>query len=175
MSTISALKVFSLFGKRRSCSEVSSTSAVPLGVPDRSRMSDIPATQPAWLQQILDGHQRELDASKQLNENFLKKFDEVVTAFRADYGALDQRQSEASQKIQALEDEMSELKTNDQIRQTDISAVDHRVDEVKAEVLAKIDALRSEFQAKLEGKAAPHPDRPVIPSSSTVAAVSHRA
>jgi hypothetical protein len=131
-------------------------------------MSNVPPTQPAWLQQILDGHQRELNASKKNNDTFLQKFDEMVAAFHKDYGVLDQRQSEASQKIQTLQDEVSELKNENHIRQTDIGAVDHRVDEVKEEVFAKIEALRSEFQAKLDGKAAPHPDRPIIPSSSSV-------
>jgi hypothetical protein len=54
------------------------------------------------------------------------------------------------------------------VRQTDIAAVDNRVDEFKEEVWAKLNDLRSEFQAKLDGKAAPLPDRLVVPSSASV-------
>jgi hypothetical protein len=169
MSTISALKVFSLFGKRRSCNEVLPARVAPLdGVFVHPEMTGVPPTQSEWLQQILDGHQRELDASKKTNDTFLEKFDVMVAAFRKDYGVLDERQTEASQKIQSLQDEVSELKSQNQIHETDISAVDHRVDEVKEEMFAKIEALRSEFQAKLDGKSAPLPDRPIVPSTSSV-------
>jgi hypothetical protein len=131
-------------------------------------MADIPTKQPEWLQQILDGHQRELNASKNTNDLFLQKFDEMVTSFRADYKALDGRQTEASQKISSIQEEVADLKAENQIRQTDIAAVDSRVDEFKEEVLAKLDDLRNELQAKLDGKVAPLPDRPVVPSTASV-------
>jgi hypothetical protein len=82
MSTISALKVFSLFGKRRSCSEVTANPASFEAVSARAVMGDkIPATQPSWLQTILDGHQREIDACKNTNDTFLNKFDVLVSGF----------------------------------------------------------------------------------------------
>ncbi len=164
MSTISALKVFALFGKKasRDTVETSVTSSSVL------TMGDIPATQPPWLQQILDGHQKELEASKQTNENFMRKFDEYATALRTDFATLDTKQQETSQKLQEVHTEVETLKTEVQIHHTDISTVDQRVDDTKAELLAKIEDLRQEFQAKLDGKVAPHPDRPVVPATASI-------
>jgi hypothetical protein len=167
MSTISALKVFSLFGKK-SCSTPSKKSETPRDPRASPAMGSIPAKKPGWLQEILDGHQQALNECKQTNENIVKKFDDVVASFRTDFGTLDQKQSETTKKVQEITDEVAELKTSLQIHQTDISAIDNRVDATKEEMLAKIDELREEFEAKLAGKAAPHPDRPVVPSSTTV-------
>ncbi len=167
MSTISALKVFSLFGKK-SCSTPSKESEPSRGLCASSAMGAIPTEKPGWLQEILDGHKQALNECKQTNENIVRKFNDVVSNFRADFGNLDRKQTETNKKVQKVTSEVAELKTSLHIQQTDISAIDNQVDANKEEILAKINELRDELEAKLAGKAAPHPDRPVVPSSSTV-------
>jgi hypothetical protein len=130
-------------------------------------MSNIPATKPDWLQLILDGHQTALNECKQTNEGFMKKFEEVVSGFKKDHEALDEKQNATSNKLQAVEEEVSALKADVLIHNTDITNLDQRVDDTKSELLSKIDDLRAEFNEKLAGKAT-NPVRPIVPSSSSV-------
>jgi hypothetical protein len=141
-------------------------------------MGDIPKSQPPWLQQILDNHERALgesreatkqalDENKKEREEFLKKVDEVTTAFRKDFSVLEDKQTETARGLKEVQDEMSEIKTNIQVHSTDISALDQRVDDTKQELLNKIESLRAEFDEKLAGKAT-NPVRPVISASASI-------
>jgi hypothetical protein len=141
-------------------------------------MGDIPKTQPAWLQQILDNHDRALNESKEATnkafddirkerEEFLKKVDDVTTSFRNDFAVLESKHSETAQGLKSVQDEVNELKVSVEVHSTDISAVDQRVDDTKNELLAKIADLKAEFDAKLAGKAT-NPVRPLVPASTSI-------
>ncbi len=164
MSTVSALKVFALFGKKSGALQPSATRR---NSDCETTMATIPATKPDWLQLILDGHQQALDECKQTNESFMKKFDEVASGFKKDHEALQEKQTATSSKLQDVEADVSSLKADVQIHSTDITNLDQRVDDTKSELLAKIDDLRAEFNEKLTGKAT-NPDRPIVPSSLSV-------
>jgi hypothetical protein len=131
-------------------------------------MGAIPAEKPAWLQEILDGHQRTLDECKQTNEAFLKKVDNTLSGFRDDVARVERNQVEIAEKVKQATDDITELKTSVETQSTDIRALDDRIDSTKEDLIDKIDKLRAEFEEKLAGKAAPHPDRPVVPSSASV-------
>jgi hypothetical protein len=142
-------------------------------------MNDIPKSQPPWLQQILDNHDRALgesreatkqalDENKKEREEFLKKVDEVTSAFRKDFSVLEDKQAETSHGMKVIQEEVNEIKTSIQIHTTDISAIDHRIDDTKQELMNEIENLRAEFNEKLAGKAT-NPARPIVPSSASVA------
>jgi hypothetical protein len=141
-------------------------------------MGQVPKTQPEWLQQILDNHalalreskeatKKAFEDNKQEREAFLKKVDDVTTAFRQDFAALESKHAETAQDLKVVRDEVNELKVSVEVHSTDISAVDKRVDDTKRDLLAKIEGLRAEFDAKLAGKAT-NPTRPVVPASSSI-------
>ncbi len=176
MSTISALKVFSLFGNKR-CDDLTENSSSLLDS-YRPEMGAIPKSKPEWLQEILDNHDWALSESKEATkqafadnnkerEEFLKKVDEVTSGFRKEVDDLSNKQAETSQGLKAVQDEVSEIKSTIQIHSTDISAVDQRVDDTKNELLAKMDKLRADFEEKLAGKAT-NPDRPFVPASASI-------
>ncbi len=133
MSSISALKVFKWLGKSPRDSR-----NTPV------KMSSIPLTQPEWLQQILDGHQQVIDASKQVNVNLEKKFDAALDSFRKDFGGVQEKQAETTEKLQAVASDVDSLRGDLQTQQKEVSALDQRVDDTKQDLLVKIDNLRAE-------------------------------